>query len=54
MKQLEEKNIGLEGDHVGVNDVETIQLLFKNMIYLYVDVVLEKLLLHWDLGKIIR
>ena len=54
MKQLEEKNIGLEGDHVGVNDAEIIQLLFKNMIYLYVDVVLEKLLLHWVLGKINR
>ena len=54
MKQLEEKNIGLEGDHVGVNDVEIILLLFKNIIYLYVDVVLGKLLLHWDLGKIIR
>ena len=54
MKQLEEKNIGLEEDHVGVNDAEIIQLLFKNMIYLYVDVVLEKLLLHWDLGKINR
>ena len=54
MKQLEEKNIDLEEVHVGVNDVEIIRLLFKNMIYLYVDVVLEKLLLHWDLGKIIR
>ena len=47
-------SIDLEEVHVGVNDVEIIQLLFKNMIYLYVDVVLEKLLLHWDLGKIIR
>jgi|TARA_B100000959_G_scaffold97939_1_gene103655 hypothetical protein len=54
MNQLEEHSIGLEEAHVGVNDVEIIQLLFKNMIYLYVDVVLEKLLLHWDLGKIIR
>ena len=54
MKQLEENNIGLEEVRVGVNDVEIIQLLFKNMIYLYVDVVLEKLLLHWGLGKIIR
>ena len=54
MNQLEENNIGLEEVRVGVNDVEIIQLLFKNMIYLYVDVVLEKLLFHWDLGKIIR
>jgi len=54
MKQLGEHNIGLEEVRVGVNDVEIIQLLFKNMIYLYVDVVLEKLLFHWDLGKIIR
>ena len=54
MNQLEEQNIGLEEVRVGVNDVEIIQLLFKNMIYLYVDVVLEKLLFHWDLGKIIR
>ena len=54
MNQPGEQNIGLEEVHVGVNDVEIIQLLFKNMIYLYVDVVLGKLLLHWDLGKIIR
>ena len=54
MKQLGEHSIGLEEVRVGVNVVEIIQLLFKNMIYLYVDVVLEKLLLHWDLGKIIR
>jgi len=54
MKQLEEHNIDLEEVRVGVNDVGIIQLLFKNMIYLYVDVVLEKLLPHWDLGKIIR
>jgi len=54
MNQLEENNIDLEEVRVGVNDVEIIQLLFKNMIYLYVDVVLEKSLLHWDLGKIIR
>lgn len=54
MKQLGEHNIGLEEVRVGVNVVEIIQLLFKNMIYLYVDVVLEKLLLHWDLGKIIK
>ena len=54
MNQLEEHNIGLEEVRVGVNVVEIIQLLFKNMIYLYVDVVLEKLLFHWDLGKIIR
>jgi len=54
MKQLGEHNIGLEEVRVGVNVVEIIQLLFKNMIYLYVDVVLEKLLFHWDLGKIIR
>ena len=54
MNQPGEQNIGLEEVHVGVNDAEIIQLLFKNMIYLYVDVVLEKLLFHWDLGKIIR
>jgi hypothetical protein len=54
MNQLEEKNTSLEEVHVGVNDVEIIQLLFKNMIYLYVDVVLEKLLLRWDSGKINR
>ena len=54
MNQPGEQNIGLEEVHDGVKDVEIIQLLFKNMIYLYVDVVLEKLLLHWDLGKIIR
>ena len=54
MNQLEENNISLGEGLVGVNDVEIIQLLFKNMIYLYVDVVLEKLLLHWGLGKIIR
>ena len=54
MNQPGEQNIGLEEVHVGVNDAEIIQLLFKNMIYLYVDVVLEKLLLHWVLGKINR
>ena len=54
MNQLEGHSIGLEEVRVGVNDVEIIQLLFNNMIYLYVDVVLGKLLLHWDLGKIIR
>lgn len=54
MNQLEGKNISSEEVHVGVNDVGIIQLLFKNMIYLYVDVVLEKLLLRWDSGKINR
>ena len=54
MKKLEGKYINLEEGHDGVKDAEIIQLLFKNMIYLYVDVVLEKLLLHWDLGKINR
>ena len=54
MNQPGEQNIGLEEVHVGVNDAEIIPLLFKNMIYLYVDAVLEKLLLHWGLGKIIR
>ena len=37
MNQPGEQNIGLEEVHVGVNDAEIIQLLFKNMInqYLY-------------------
>ena len=41
-------------DHDGVKDVEIIQLLYKNMTCLYVDVVLEKLQFPWDLGKINR
>ena len=32
MRQLGEKNMTLEEAHVGVKDVGTIQLLFKNMI----------------------
>jgi len=43
MNQLEEHSIGLEEVHVGVKDVEIIQLLFKNTICLYADAVLEKL-----------
>jgi hypothetical protein len=43
MNTQEEKNTNLEEVHDGVKDVEIIQLLYKNMTYSYVDVVLEKL-----------
>ena len=46
MKKLEERNTNLEEDHDGVKDVEIIQLLYKNMICLYADVVLGKLRFH--------
>ena len=35
----------------GVKDVVIIQQLFKNMICIYVDVVLERLQFLWDLIK---
>ena len=42
MNSQEEKNIILEEDHVGVNDVVIIQQLSKNMILCYADDVSEK------------
>ncbi len=42
MNLLVGKNIILEEDHDGVNDVETIQPLFKNIIYIFVEDVLGK------------
>jgi hypothetical protein len=42
MKQLEEKNTNLVEVLDGVKDVEITQLLFKNIIYTYVDAVSVK------------
>ena len=52
MNLQEGKNTLLEEALVGVNDVATIQLLFKNMIYSFVEDVLEKSQNPWDLKKI--
>ena len=45
------KKRNLEGVLNGVKDVVIIQLLFKNMNYIYADVVLEKWQIHWDSKK---
>ena len=49
-----ESNINLEGVLNGVKDVVIIQLLFKNMNYIYADVVLEKWQILWDFKKMDR
>jgi hypothetical protein len=52
MNSQEEKNTLLEEAHVGVNAVEIILQLYKNISYFFAEDVLEKSLNPWDLKKI--
>jgi len=52
MNLQEEKNTILEEGHGGVNAVVIILQLYKNIIYFFVEDVLEKWLNPWDLKKI--
>jgi len=54
MNSQEEKNTLLEEAHVGVNAVEIILQLYKNISYFFAEDVLEKWLHPWDLKKIIE